>query len=104
MNARHGFLHINAVCSADSPQYASLPDSSRKAGISGLTGSIAYGFRVEVCGIPGPRIRGTGAPSVVVWNYAGIGATRRVLSAEARAKIAAAQKKRWAKQKAAAKK
>jgi hypothetical protein len=42
----------------------------------GLAGSIANGFRVEVCGIPGPECERPGAPSFVVWIYPGIGATR----------------------------
>ena len=35
-------------------------NSGSKADLMGLNGSIANGFRVEVCGIPGPRMRGTG--------------------------------------------
>lgn len=31
------------------------------------------GFRVKVCGIHGPRMRGTGAPSFMVWKHPGIG-------------------------------
>jgi hypothetical protein len=49
----------------------------RKADLRGLSRNIANGFRVEVCGIPGPRMRGTGALSFVYWKYPGIGATRR---------------------------
>ena len=34
------------------------------ADIRGLIGSIENGFWVEVSGIPGPRMRGTGAPLI----------------------------------------
>jgi len=57
-------------------QRARLGDFRRLADLRGLTGSIANGFRVEVCGIPGSRMRGTGAPSFVFWKYPGLGATR----------------------------
>ncbi len=50
------------------------------ADIKGLTGSIANGFRVEVCGVPGPGMRGTGALSFAVWEYPGIGAARQLES------------------------
>jgi hypothetical protein len=35
-------------------------ESLTLADLRGLTGSIANGFRVGVCDIPGPRMRGTG--------------------------------------------
>lgn len=61
--------------------------------------------RVLLTGTDGVR-RGPGRASATSFAF-GFGnkpRKKRVLSAEARAKIAAAQKKRWAKQKAAAKK
>ena len=62
---------------ASSPQVRQCPRSTvRQADLRGLTGGIANGFRVEVGGIPGPRVRGTGAPSFVDWKYHRIGATR----------------------------
>jgi hypothetical protein len=45
---------------AGHPLGAGIVENSREADLRGLTGSIANGFRVEVCGIPGPRMRGTG--------------------------------------------
>ncbi len=50
-----------------------LEDSITLDDLRGLAGSIANGFRVEVCAIPGPRMRGTARPHLWYGNIPGSG-------------------------------
>jgi hypothetical protein len=59
----NGWTPVNALCGCDPLATPGL-DSVCNAGLRGLTESVANGFRVEVCGVPGPRMRGTGGTHI----------------------------------------
>ena len=48
----------------------------------GMGGSAANGLRVEVCGIPGPRVRGTEVPASFIEHWSQPERTPALISTE----------------------